>query len=252
VLAALQADAARDPSKRTELNALQFAVEQSFRAMNYALHDTQPHWNGHRLSQFLCQFDAIFTLNQDLFFELTYDPVFRDHQPYENFQFPGISTPEDWTHRRGFVEAKWELNEQVVMPSKQPIFKLHGSSNWADESGAGLMVMGSGKREAIAGRRLLRWYSQQFREWLARSDTRLMVIGYSFRDEHINEAIAAATTASLRLFLVDPGGAEVLQNASKHQTQLQNLLLAGESRRPLVSTIKSDDLEYGKLERFFL
>ena len=40
-----------------------------------------------------------------------------------------------------------------------------------------------------------------------------MIIGYSFRDPHINEILAAAVKAGLKLFIVDPAGLGVLDHA---------------------------------------
>lgn len=56
---------------------------------------------------------------------------------------------------------------------------------------------------------VLAWYQQEFHAYLRRGDSRLMVIGYGFRDDHINAAIIdAVTDHNLKLFIVSPDGAE--------------------------------------------
>jgi hypothetical protein len=75
-----------------------------------------------------------------------------------------------------------------------------------------------------------------------------MVIGYSFSDAHINRAILkAAEKGTLRLFMIDPQGVDIL----KTDLMALNRYIIGASRRPLLTTIASDRVEYGRLTRFF-
>ena len=63
-----------------------------------------------------------------------------------------------------------------------------------------MLVMGGNKAVDINQYPLLRWYSQKFSEYLGRPQARLMVIGYSFGDAHINKTITdAADNGSLQL-----------------------------------------------------
>jgi len=83
--------------------------------------------------------------------------------------------------------------------------KLHGSQDWRDSSGRGAMVLGRAKEHRIAAEPLLRWYFDLFRGVLTDSPHRLVVIGYSFRDEHINEVIAEAVNRpGLDLIVISP------------------------------------------------
>jgi hypothetical protein len=54
-----------------------------------------------------------------------------------------------------------------------------------------------------------RWQAQVFSEYLAEPDARLMIIGYGFRDEHINAALTQAIDKGLKIFVVDQLGADV-------------------------------------------
>jgi hypothetical protein len=78
-----------------------------------------------------------------------------------------------------------------------------------------------------------------------------MVIGYSFGDDHINEAIGkAADAGQLRIFIIDPEGIDVLnkQNARAATRVFEPLVdrlsasIIGASRRPLSSTLVSDQV----------
>ena len=77
--------------------------------------------------------------------------------------------------------------------SVQPLIKLHGSTDWVGAEGASLMVLGNAKSGAISRVPLLAWYHEVFRARLCAGNVRLMVIGYSFQDEHINEVILSAS-----------------------------------------------------------
>ena len=51
------------------------------------------------------------------------------------------------------------------------------------------MVIGHNKSLAIAKNELLQWYYNLFSNELKGKNTRLIVIGYSFNDKHVNDAI---------------------------------------------------------------
>jgi hypothetical protein len=119
--------------------------------------------------------------------------------------------------------------------------------------------MGGNKAVEINQYPLLAWYHKKFAEYLARG-TRLMVIGYSFSDHHINQAImTAADNGNLRLFIIDPQGVDVLnkqdpRHIQQHETDLMarlNPYIIGASRWSLSTTFASDRVEYGRLTRFF-
>jgi hypothetical protein len=124
------------------------------------------------------------------------------------------------------------------------------------------MIVGGGKARAIERYPVLRRYSQFFTESLAQPNVRLVVIGYGFRDEHINTAITSGIDRGLKLFVVDPLGTDVAstnnpvpKGAIGHQlTSLEVSIhnaLSGASRRPLSTTFATDEVERLKLERFF-
>lgn len=122
------------------------------------------------------------------------------------------------------------------------------------------MIVGGNKFIGIRKSALLDWNFRFFEDQLRIPACRLMVVGYSFRDNHINNAIAHAIniSQSLEVFIVDPHGLDVIDPPSSAaikppQSEFASIVLPrirGCSRRSLVTTIESDDVERDKLWRF--
>lgn len=66
---------------------------------------------------------------------------------------------------------------------------MHGSQNWVMHDNKQVMIVGHGKADRIKANKLLNWYSEIFDSQLAQNSVKLLIIGYGFGDEHINEAI---------------------------------------------------------------
>ena len=220
---------------------------------------------------FLSRFDAIFTLNQDLLLEQHYlDDNIMLSQPgkWRGWQIPGMNPIPNASPVYDPIQAKIALRapnstSMRVEGGLQPYFKLHGSSNWLDaQGGAGqrLLIMGGNKTVSIRQYPVLNWYHERLAEFLARPGARLMVVGYSFGDQHINESIMqAANKGNLRLFIVDPNGVDVLDKQNpRHPIRVRGPLqerleayIIGASRRPLIDIFGRDHVEHGKLMQFF-
>jgi hypothetical protein len=88
-------------------------------------------------------------------------------------------------------------------------------------------------------------------------DTRLVVLGYSFSDEHINKMILkAAERGMLKMFVIHPNGRGILvkQGAAMippPEPLRDDIPSLGESTRPLNSTFRDDELERNLLYRIF-
>lgn len=218
------------------------------------------------VSHLLGRFDAIFTLNQDLLLELGYctnDPpqAISSRRTWTGFEFPGMrpqGAPEPMKSRFSGTWIPSGQGSSSSSSSMQPIYKLHGSSNWTDPSGNRLLVMGGDKTATIAGSDVLTAYMAAFRAALETPDTRLMVIGYGFRDNHINMAIErAAEAGGLSLFIIDPAGADVpdpehgrniMRPAGPYSHR--QAAIRGASRRPLTRIFNGDTIERDKVLRF--
>jgi hypothetical protein len=64
--------------------------------------------------------------------------------------------------------------------------------NWRTVDGKEAMVIAGSKRDQIRNIPLLDWYFEKFETVLSMSNMRLLVIGYGFHDEHINEVVAGS------------------------------------------------------------
>jgi hypothetical protein len=99
---------------------------------------------------------------------------------------------------------------------------------------------------------VLLWYYDLFTRFLNRGDARLMVIGYGFGDEHINEAIRqAGRTAKLKcIFLLDPVGRAILNKSShlpvKVHDDLEDVPSLGGSTRTLSRIFGGDTIVIGR------
>jgi SIR2-like domain len=213
---------------------------------------------------FLSQFDAIFTLNQDTLLELK----FFGHVvggKYTDCYLPGIKyTGTTWSLSTMAKTINLRTPDPAgfhLVSGRIPYIKLHGSCDWVYDERNLLLILGGNKIASIAERPILRWFHEVFADYLCRPDTRLMIIGYSFNDDHINTAIKKAVAANgLSLFIIDPSGVDVLDKRDPLAPIPQPIgelfetlspSVIGASRRPLLSTFNDDTVEHEKLMRFF-
>jgi hypothetical protein len=222
-----------------------------------------PQDRGFPLRKFLTRFDAIFSLNQDLLLELQYrDSVFlSSNTRWAGLDIPGVVPVGNPSlidigdkHRR---QWKPEPPPYRMDSRSQPYFKLHGSTNWYTSDGRKLLVMGGNKDAMIREHTVLAWYYKTFNWYLSQPNTRIMVIGYSFSDQHINNAIIEASNQGTMtgMFLVDPAGRAIL-NPDRHlpmrrHSELEDIGNLGTSIRPIVETFAGDHFEHEKLIGFF-
>jgi len=260
----------KDETSKKALDGLQTALVGMFNEMNAGL-STIPNFavadHTRSIRSFLDLFDAIFTLNQDLLLEQHYcdatsGPGVRFR--WRGAKVPGVRPINPTLH---IADPRAQANEPCrpdqslfnEQTDYQPYYKLHGSSNWVADTGDHLLIMGGAKVASISMHPILDWYAKQFQAYLSRPNVRLVVIGYSFSDDHINEAIMAAAANGLKLFIIDPAGAMIIDkrsNAGMIQRLPEPLMetlkpcVAGASRRPLSAIFGSDTVEHGKVMRF--
>lgn len=138
----------------------------------------------------------LFTLNQDLLIERRFlnasglqarDPSLPGIRPLPNSRIFSSNMPNEYDAIVATVEN--DLSN-IRLKRNFNYIKLHGSFNWRSETGDELMVMGNKKSEQISESPLLGWYHEVFKNVLFAGDIRMMIIGYGFGDEHINEVIA--------------------------------------------------------------
>jgi hypothetical protein len=145
-----------------------------------------------------------FTLNQDLLVERHFRTEGHLHLPgipVMDIGLSGIRGPNSVV-----LPGPKASQESTLFQSEKFFYlKLHGSSNWLSADGANRMVIGQEKAAQIQKEPLLSKYFETFTEVLAKEDHRLLVIGYSFRDSHVNRIIANAVKEhGLRVFVMSP------------------------------------------------
>jgi hypothetical protein len=159
----------------------------------------------------------IFTLNQDLFVERWHSgdkKLLRILSMTPGVDFKG-KTPWSWL-RGGELTPEYYF-QAPSNPTEVPedisnllyYVKLHGSMNWKSSDGRDLMVIGGNKPAQIHREKLLQWYFDLFQEVLSCPNRRLLVIGYGFRDLHINAVIAQSIRQyGLKLYIIAPKSPE--------------------------------------------
>ena len=154
-----------------------------------------------------------FTLNQDLFVE-------RWHTSEYQLWVPGISNHVSRRKNDALcdediiavptaeqMKKHRERNDdsRISTYGRFQYIKLHGSWNWRTSDGKSAMVVGRGKETRIMQEPLLSWYLETFESVLSEQGRKLLVIGYGFRDPHINEVIARCVDKhGLELYVLSP------------------------------------------------
>jgi hypothetical protein len=271
-LAILEKDHADHPGSDTErrLNTMIAAIVGMLNMMSGSM-ERRP-FEAHNnmqgsIIEFLLKFDAIFTLNQDTLLEYHYAQhvPLRSQNHLSGLEFPGtvpagpaplVFDPRQQSTALRFPQPDGSF---AVTPRFQPYFKLHGSRNFVNgPTGNRIIIMGGNKAESIPRIPLLRWYMTEFQQRISAANAKLMVIGYSFSDQHINNTISTAVECGLQLFIIDPAGVDVIdkrrpmpiKTPDPYVTKVGPAII-GASRRPLLQTFNEDKVEWDKVMRFF-
>ncbi|PRC92733.1 SIR2 family protein [Solimicrobium silvestre] len=273
-LAEVQANFIKSPQEHTKnLQDIQNAVTRMFEDMNRGFLE-HPDFEFQQARErmvgtFLTRFNAIFTLNQDLLLEHYYidqNITLLSNGRWTGSDLPGMrpapsggtAIPNSWAER-SWTPSSEDFNLAERM---QPYFKLHGSSNWKEKHGAPMLIMGGNKIREIGLSPVLLWYHQKFEECLNKPNAKLFVIGYGFRDKHINEVIIRAINENgLKMFVIAPEGGDLARIANpthtasiRVETSLEVAFehgLIGASRRQLSDIFGGDTIEFNKVMRFF-
>ena len=252
------------PAKVSE-RRLQEAVTELFNRLNRSLLEIKDFDfstdRRYSVLDFLAKFDAIFSLNQDLLLECHYLPRFVKGGKWDGVVIPGM-TPERLPGQEhyGALAEYWRPTGNFDLPAtSQPLVKLHGSTNWSAAPGERILIMGNQKSGPIQSFNVLRRCHEFFSSSLTKPNSKLMVIGYSFQDEHINaEIVSASSRNGLGTYIVDPNGRKVLKDPKMARAQIagpprpiEGIKLIGELRRPLSAVFSTDRFAHEELMRFF-
>jgi hypothetical protein len=155
----------------------------------------------------------VFTLNQDLLVERFYS------QHGGMIQIPSLGHPK-WFHAQ--FRTPLESEDWITIPHDEHInkykakfwskgsgieyfvyLKLHGSYGWRYGDGRNALVVGLTKSGRVAQELLFSWYYDLFKQVLQAARI-LVVVGYGFMEEHINDVIADAISKGLKLNIINP------------------------------------------------
>jgi hypothetical protein len=244
------------------LDGLETALRAVFARMNGAFFRREGGYEfnnatGWFIREMLVSFDAIFSLNQDLLLERAYindgNIGLTGARRWDGAVLPGVR----WPHPRPadylpteWDAARWIVDGPVETPKRmQPVYKLHGSSSWFRPDGSNLLVLGGAKADRIAEAQILAEYFTEFEHRLALAETRIMIIGYGFNDAHINAALVAAADTGLKMFIVDPRGANAFDHVDD-PAPFRSMFI-GASTPALSVTFAGDVAERDNIMRFF-
>lgn len=151
----------------------------------------------------------MFTLNQDLFMERHW-----------NWNSPGV--PRVARFQNGFDSQSFNANDFVELSADNAearlqkglenhagihYIKLHGSYGWKSSDGANQLVVGTSKETLIQREPLLRAYFDLFQSVIKEGSKKVLLIGYGFRDTHINAALVdGVQNHGLEVYILTPGG----------------------------------------------
>lgn len=183
--------------------AMETAISAAFESMDDGYKNPQPPVLGATINDFIAGFcpgavgqgtGYVFSLNQDLLLERIYGTI----PNRQKLTIPGITWNEP---PHPFPVGAWPIplaspvdparNEPQLLRNFNHI-KLHGSINWRSTDGASAIVMGRRKPLTIARSPLIGWYHRVLESVICSGDVRIMVVGYGWSDEHINDPIADA------------------------------------------------------------
>jgi hypothetical protein len=210
--------------EKKDLNA---AIRSAFKEMDDNIRTRKPASLAHSCCELMTRIvqdqspSFIFTLNQDMFFERYYNresiavvPGLPDH--ITRFR-QAVQNSSDFTLRLPTAEEL--LPKQTELFKKEfaqiAYVKLHGSQGWLSHDGSDAMVIGTQKASRIENEPLLKWYFSLFDQIINKPQTRLLTIGYGFRDSHINQCIASAIGKGLKLYVISPQSPQEFKNQFK-------------------------------------
>lgn len=169
------------------------------------------------ISKFLSRFSTdrikkgfLFTLNQDLFIERYIKDI--------RITYPGVKVNYARFNRGG--SKLLEQDDYAALPTQEEIevhnnnmkslgqfyyIKLHGSYDWRDKDNKNKLIIGTNKPYDIQNEPILNWYYELFKTVLSLPNRRLLIIGYGFRDRHINEVIVESIKkANTKVYIITP------------------------------------------------
>lgn len=142
-----------------------------------------------------------FTLNQDLLMER----LKGNRSPGASFGQPFVDGNEGGGVKSVILPKENEMEKIKSTLNNSSYIKLHGSYGWISSRGGSQMVIGKNKIINIAEEPLLKWYSELFETLICEGNKKILIIGYGFRDDHINKILLKGIKDhNLGLYIINP------------------------------------------------
>jgi len=204
-------------SSEEEINIIKKAVEETYSNLDDNIkkwnfnNDNPTSLNIYGFRKFITRFIGsdsneqgfFFTLNQDIFME-------REQFGYIPLGMSKLSHIPIWDFKREHYKI---MPSVEVVNSMQDIsnygnllyVKLHGSYGWLSSNNQTQMVIGSNKLDHINKEPLLKWYLEIFNNVINSGNKKIVIVGYGFADEHINDIILAGIkNHNLKVIVINP------------------------------------------------
>jgi len=190
----------------------------------------------------------IFTLNQDSFFEDCYNKLCTK-KGYPEVCIPGIKEEQDKSQLIKLPTKDELYGKDILSDKKLLLLKLHGSYNWVGHDNYRAMVIGKEKKDKILKEPLLSLYFDIFKKVLSQKQRRLLIIGYSFSDDHINRVISnAVKNHELKIYVLSPGSIEELK---KNIKELNKKILENSDNQIVSEKHKNLTIIYNGISGYF-
>ena len=241
-----------------DAEALEIAIKAAFDTMDEGYKNPARPVLGATINDFISRFcpvvgigtGYVFSLNQDLLLERIYGTMVDK----QKLAIAGISWSEP---PHPFPAGAWPIplaspidpaqNEPRLLRNFNHV-KLHGSINWRATDGTSAIVMGRRKPLTIARSPLIGWYHRVFGQVPCAGGVRLMVIGYGWGDEHVNDPIAdAVVNHGLQVYSWDRAHPkEVLQGKHRGDEILRGVM--GFAIRPMTEVMPPTPMNPGSAD----
>lgn len=123
----------------------------------------------------------------------------RDHIRNNNC---AIQPQNDYNFEHFIQVIKFEKENQPKTGLVNYV-KLHGSAHWQHSEGRDILISGVNKKEKISNFNLLQAEYLLFEKICDVKDLQIVIVGYGFRDPHVNETILSAVENGARLYIVN-------------------------------------------------
>lgn len=168
------------------------------------------------IAWFFYEFDYIFTTNQDAIQNQnqvgnSWTKKFNIDPTKSGFGTNGGDGP--------FKAPRAVISDVQLGVERRPYFELHGAYDWQEAFilGDGILLEDK-KITSIRNNPILSSYFDSFKKSLCEAESSLVIVGYGFLDQHINEAIVAGINVKngLKIFIWDPNAETYLKGFKKN------------------------------------